>query len=172
MDAGITGGRNDEYQNKKYRRLIAIIVAGIMSWVVIFWGFQVKTQASYIVPVYNLKSFTQGDNSSSVGMNVYFGQTLLYYFGYYSGTIDGDCGQVTYDSLRYYQLAYGLYGDGICGPITWKLLLKMGELSTSFSCRTIGRNYGLCLPASQCPESEYRCFAYQVDGNGYSNVYY
>ena len=72
------------------------------------------------------------------------------YFGYYSGTLDGDCGPVTYASLQDYQLDYGLNGDGICGPLTWKTLLTMGELSTAFSCRTIARNYNLCLMNSAC----------------------
>ena len=157
-----------ELSNKRVSLLIAIFL--MIS--TLFYLFPVNTLASYIVPVYNLKTFTHYDNSSSVGNNVYFGQTLLYYFGYYSGTIDGDCGNVTYASLKNYQLAYGLDGDGVCGPVTWKLLLRMGELSTAFSCRTIGRNYGLCLPTSLCPTSEYRSFSYQVDGNGYTTVYY
>lgn len=56
-------------------------------------------------------------------MNTYQQQCLLGYLGYYNGPIDGQWGRLPTDACRAFQSDYGLTPDGICGPMTQKMLL-------------------------------------------------
>ncbi len=49
-------------------------------------------------------------------------QCLLYYLGYYVGSIDGEFGQLSEVATRAFQADYGLTVDGICGKETEKAL--------------------------------------------------
>ena len=50
-------------------------------------------------------------------------QCLLAYLGYYTGQIDGQWGRMSGEACRAFQADYGLTADGICGPMTQKMLI-------------------------------------------------
>ena len=154
------------------KRIISIITAISIMFAAFFCMSPVKTYAStYWAAAYSVKTSVYGDDYNSVGNNVYFIQELLDQFGYYNGYLDGDFGSYTYNAVYNYQGANGLLQDGIVGFYTWKELLTDGELSTSFSCRTIGRGYGLCFPESQQVNS--RRFYFKLDNaTTYTIVYF
>lgn len=56
-------------------------------------------------------------------MNTYQQQCLLAYLGYYTGPIDGQWGNASAAACRAFQRDYGLTPDGICGPMTQKMLI-------------------------------------------------
>lgn len=56
-------------------------------------------------------------------MNTYQQQCLLAYLGYYTGPIDDQWGNASAAACREFQRDYGLTADGICGPMTQKMLL-------------------------------------------------
>ena len=172
MDGGL-GGMVKPMKHSILKKILSGLIALILAMGIFVYAFTGNTHASYVVPIYaGLKTFTTGDNSSTVGNSVIFGQTILDYFGYYYGDMDGICGPYTYNALVDYQISKGLYVDGICGQNTWRSLLLTGESSTSFSCRSIARDYNLCYPTYLCPESSVRCFKFQVDNSTFEIVYY
>lgn len=68
-----------------------------------------------------LKKGDSGDNVTTL-------QTILSALGYYTSTIDGDFGSVTYAAVKSFQTDYNLTVDGIVGPITCaKLNEVIGE---------------------------------------------
>ena len=50
-------------------------------------------------------------------------QHLLGYLGYYAGVPDGIWGRLSEEATRAFQRDYGLENDGICGPMTQKMLI-------------------------------------------------
>lgn len=59
-------------------------------------------------------------------------QCLLYYLGYYVGTIDGSWGELSRTATRCFQRDYGLTADGVFGTATEKKILSViasGEAS-------------------------------------------
>lgn len=50
-------------------------------------------------------------------------QCLLGYLGYYAGWIDGQWGEMSTAACKAFQRDYGLTIDGICGPMTQKMLV-------------------------------------------------
>lgn len=56
-------------------------------------------------------------------MTTYQQQCLLAYMGYYTGPIDGQWGRLSTDACRAFQSDYGLTPDGLCGPMTQKMLI-------------------------------------------------
>lgn len=50
-------------------------------------------------------------------------QYLLGYLGYYAGVPDGIWGRLSGEATRAFQRDYGLEPDGICGPMTQKMLI-------------------------------------------------
>lgn len=56
-------------------------------------------------------------------MTVKQSQCLLGYLGYYTGPIDGQWGRLSTDACRAFQSDYGLTPDGVCGPMTQKMLI-------------------------------------------------
>ena len=50
-------------------------------------------------------------------------QHLLGYLGYYAGVPDGIWGRLSEEATRAFQRDYGLEPDGICGPMTQKMLI-------------------------------------------------
>lgn len=50
-------------------------------------------------------------------------QCLLAYLGYYTGPIDGQWGNASSAACKAFQADYGLTQDGICGPMTQKMLI-------------------------------------------------
>ena len=53
---------------------------------------------------------------------VKFLQEYLKYYGWYTGDIDGDWGDMTQAAVLAWQEANGLYPDGIIGPICWEFI--------------------------------------------------
>lgn len=64
----------------------------------------------------------------ATGGEVKIMQKLLLWYGYPVGIdgADGDFGSNTYTALTLFQRAAGLTPDGICGSMTWAVLLKGG----------------------------------------------
>lgn len=56
-------------------------------------------------------------------MTVFKQQLLLRYLDYYSGELDGWSGEQTVSAVKQFQSDYGLEADGICGPMTQKMLI-------------------------------------------------
>lgn len=52
-------------------------------------------------------------------------QCLLYYLGYYVGSIDGQWGPLSKTATKAFQKDYGLFADGIFGPDTKKKILSV-----------------------------------------------
>ena len=50
-------------------------------------------------------------------------QHLLGYLGYYSGQVDGIWGRLSREATKEFQTGYGLEADGVCGPMTQKMLI-------------------------------------------------
>ncbi|MBQ9814331.1 MAG: peptidoglycan-binding protein [Lachnospiraceae bacterium] len=155
------------------KKIVCVISAVAIIAAAVFGFFPVKSYATtYYAAFYSVKTCQHGDDSTTVGNNVYFVQDFLDRYGYYSGYLDGDFGYYTRAAVYSYQSAKGLTYDGIVGFYTWRELLKDGELSTSFSCRTVGRGYGLCLNESKPVTT--RCFYFKIDStdNNYTTVYF
>ena len=56
-------------------------------------------------------------------MNTYQQQCLLGYLGYYGGLMDGQWGEMSTAACKAFQRDYGLTPDGLCGPMTQKMLI-------------------------------------------------
>lgn len=50
-------------------------------------------------------------------------QYLLGYLGYYQGIPDGIWGRLSREATKEFQTGYGLETDGVCGPMTQKMLI-------------------------------------------------
>lgn len=50
-------------------------------------------------------------------------QYLLGYLGYYQGIPDGIWGRLSREATKDFQAGYGLEADGVCGPMTQKMLI-------------------------------------------------
>ena len=50
-------------------------------------------------------------------------QHLLGYLGYYAGVPDGIWGRLSREATKEFQTGYGLEADGVCGPMTQKMLI-------------------------------------------------
>lgn len=62
--------------------------------------------------------------NKSVGNDVKTLQAILKGLGYYTGLVDGEAGNLTYNAIIALQKARGLTVDGICGAKTWYELLR------------------------------------------------
>ena len=58
------------------------------------------------------------------GADVAVLQAILIARGYYTGSIDGVFGTALDESVRRFQKDHDLVVDGVCGPNTWKEVLK------------------------------------------------
>ena len=56
-------------------------------------------------------------------MTTYQQQCLLGYLGCYNGWIDGQWGEMSTAACKAFQRDYGLTPDGVCGPMTQKMLV-------------------------------------------------
>lgn len=50
-------------------------------------------------------------------------QHLLGYLGFYAGIPDGIWGRLSLEATKEFQARYGLEADGVCGPMTQKMLI-------------------------------------------------
>ena len=147
---------------KHFRKLLgAVLMFSIIAGSIFFFPVKKVYATVYSNAYYYVKACEYPDTVSTVGNSVYFAQQLLENFGYYNGGVDGDFGSNTRSAVYSYQSANGLSVDGQVGFYTWGQLLVDGELSTSFSCRNIGRSYYLCL--NDTLNSTKRCVLYKVD---------
>ncbi len=63
-----------------------------------------------------LKNGSKGDTVKSW-------QTLLNFWGFSCGNVDGIFGAKTTEMTKKFQKEYGLEADGIVGPATWGMML-------------------------------------------------
>lgn len=72
-------------------------------------------------------SVTKGNSGQSVVLL----QRLLTACGYDCGSVDGICGFQMLQAIKEFQQSVDLDDDGICGPQTWKEILRITEPETS-----------------------------------------
>ena len=60
-------------------------------------------------------------------------QETLHELGFHNSRVDGHFGPKTDESVREYQMNYGLEADGICGPVTLRALSYLGRRVTGGS---------------------------------------
>jgi N-acetylmuramoyl-L-alanine amidase len=72
-----------------------------------------------------------------VGDDVAELQKHLLDLGFFTNRVDGHFGPLTHDSVRVYQLNYGLTVDGVCGPSTLRSLRYLGRRITGGSPQAI-----------------------------------
>lgn len=51
-------------------------------------------------------------------------QQILTALGYYNGPVDGSFGRMTQTAVKAYQKITNLAADGVCGPLTWALIMN------------------------------------------------
>lgn len=89
-------------------------------------------------PVVDGHAFTVGTVAKGVqGAPVLLCQEILKAQGFYSGNLDGDCGNQTVKSITLFQKSRGLTADGSCGLKTWVQLLQLVRDGWKFTCRTV-----------------------------------
>lgn len=99
------------------RFIFSVLITSVLSCTVFFAG-GVKTEAAVL---------TIGNSGSNVSTL----QTELKVLGYFTNaSITGYYGQITRDSVKKFQSAYGLTVDGIAGPIT---LSKISQVISPYS---------------------------------------
>lgn len=83
-------------------------------------GTQEPTVDEGAEDVKNYPTIRKGDSGEAVKRM----QMALQKAGYEVGEVDGKYGSQTISAVRAFQYDHGLTSDGICGPATWKALIK------------------------------------------------
>ena len=64
-------------------------------------------------------------DKSMAGTDVAVLQAVLAARGYYTGVLDGIFGDLLDTAVRKFQMDHDLVVDGVCGPQTWREILKL-----------------------------------------------
>ena len=64
-------------------------------------------------------------DKSMAGTDVAVLQAVLAARGYYTGVLDGIFGDALDAAVRKFQMDHDLVVDGVCGPQTWREILKL-----------------------------------------------
>lgn len=91
-----------------------------------------------------MQTISIGSNNNDVRVL----QEKLKTIGYYSGTIDSDFGPVTDSAVRAFQSANGLYVDGVVGPVTWPVIMRLADDPSG------GTIMGDTIPVSEIAKGE------------------
>ena len=85
-----------------------------------------------------LKKGSKGDNVKQL-------QNKLQKLGYYTADIDGDYGTKTVNAVKTYQTYYNLVADGVCGPLTKKVLNNTKVLTETKESKRLSKALGLTI---------------------------
>jgi len=81
----------------------------------------------------------------SKGSNVKTLQEKLKQLGYYNAEVDGDFGNKTVNAVKQYQTYYNLVSDGVCGPLTQKVLSETRTLNETTNSKKLSKALGVTI---------------------------
>lgn len=84
-------------------------------------------------------------NIGSTGPEVKLVQSLLNRIGYNAGPVDGDFGRTTQQAVIAFQQNNGLYPDGIVGPATWAVFVRLLRGYDTYTVRSGDTLYRIAL---------------------------
>jgi len=85
-----------------------------------------------------LKKGSKGDNVKQL-------QNKLKQLGYYTADTDGDYGTKTVNAVKTYQTYYNLVADGVCGPLTMKVLTNTKVLTETSQSKRLSKALGMTI---------------------------
>ena len=85
-----------------------------------------------------LKKGSKGDNVKQL-------QNKLKQLGYYTADTDGDYGTKTVNAVKTYQTYYNLVSDGVCGPLTQKVLNNTPILKETPQSKRLSKALGMTI---------------------------
>ena len=85
-----------------------------------------------------LKKGSKGDNVKQL-------QNKLKQLGYYNADTDGDYGTKTVNAVKTYQTYYNLVSDGVCGPLTMKVLNNTKVLTETSQSKRLSKALGMTI---------------------------